>query len=42
MSCGTRAQTSARAILMALGSSVLPSVVNCLLLVLLYFVLLVA
>ncbi|MFD9457090.1 hypothetical protein ACFWBC_28875 [Streptomyces sp. NPDC059985] len=35
MSCGTRARTSARAILMALGSSVLPSVINCLLLVLL-------
>lgn len=30
MSCGTRAQTSARAILMALGSSVLPSEINCL------------
>src|SRR4051794_12306145 len=30
MSCGTRAQTAARAIPMALGSSVLPSVINCL------------
>ena len=30
MSCGTRTQTSVRAILMALGSSVLPSVINCL------------
>ncbi|MFC6518114.1 hypothetical protein ACFQL8_07605 [Streptomyces goshikiensis] len=42
MSCGTRVRTSARAILMVLCSSVLPSVINCLLLVLLYCVLLVA
>ncbi|GGS01398.1 hypothetical protein Snoj_71950 [Streptomyces nojiriensis] len=35
-------KASARAILMVLGSSVLPSVINCLLLVLLYCVLLVA